>query len=187
MAPVVIAVVRRYAVAPPHTTSVFGGTLRGEVGCRLAMHLRPCAGRAHLGEARPAAGRRGTVMLRQPAARISPHRKAQLAERACHMRAEMTRSEAALWDAIRRGQLGAVFRRQVVIGGCFIADFAAPAVRVIVEVDGAYHGGRAAADDHRDRKLERLGWRVVRLEAEVVLRNLPATVAAVRAAIASAG
>jgi very-short-patch-repair endonuclease len=126
-------------------------------------------------------------MLRQPAIRISPHRKVQLSERACHMRAKMTRSEAALWQAIRRGELGTVFRRQVVIGGMFIADFAAPAVRVIVEVDGEYHGLRAAADARRDRKLERLGWRVVRLEAEVVLRNLPAAVAAVLAAVEAAG
>ncbi len=124
-------------------------------------------------------------MLRQCAQSVSPHRQAQLAERARSMRLQMTPTEAALWRAIRAGRLGVVFRRQYVIANRYIADFAAPAVRVIVEVDGEYHGRRAAADERRDRKLERLGWRVVRLEAEVVLRNLPMAVAAVRGAIAA--
>jgi len=42
---------------------------------------------------------------------------------------------------------------------------------------------RRAADASRDRKLRRLGYRVVRLEAELVLRDLPATVALARAAL----
>ena len=83
-------------------------------------------------------------------------------------------------------KLGVAFRRQYVIGGR-IADFAAPSVRLVVEVDGGWHAGRASADARRDRELERLGWRVFRLDAAVVLRDLPLAVARVVEAIAELG
>jgi very-short-patch-repair endonuclease len=52
-----------------------------------------------------------------------------------------------------------------------------------VEVDGAYHSQRVVADARRTRVLERLGYRVLRLEAEVVSRQLPFAVAAIRNAL----
>jgi very-short-patch-repair endonuclease len=102
-------------------------------------------------------------------------RQSLLEERAHAMRHQPTPSEAKLWEAIRGGQLGVSFKRQVRIGG-FIADFLAPAAKLVVEVDGGSHVGRGAADARRDRKLARLGFRVVRVEAETVLRNLPVAV-----------
>ena len=78
------------------------------------------------------------------------------------------------------------FRRQVVVGG-YIADFAAPAVKLIVEVDGGWHRGRERLDARRDRALARTGWRVLRLEAGLVLGSLPAAVALVRDALAAPG
>ncbi len=125
-------------------------------------------------------------MLRQCAQSVSPHRQAQLAERARSMRLQMTPTEAALWQSICRGQLGAVFRRQVVIGGNFIADFAAPAVRLVLEVDGGYHSRRKVADARRDRDLRRLGYRVLHLEAELVLSALPQAIDRVREAVQAA-
>jgi len=77
------------------------------------------------------------------------HRAAVLAERACAMRASPTSTEQVLWQHIRGRRLGDVFRRQVPLLGRFSADFAAPARRVLVEVDGEYHGERAAADARR--------------------------------------
>jgi very-short-patch-repair endonuclease len=124
-------------------------------------------------------------MLRHPS--VSAHRQALLAERARSMRLQLTSSEAALWQAIRGKRLGVAFRRQVVIAGNFIADFAATEVHLVVEVDGAYHVGRAAADERRDRRLKRLGWRVLRIPAEVVLGDLPAAVELVRGAIGGFG
>jgi very-short-patch-repair endonuclease len=53
---------------------------------------------------------------------------------------------------------------QVVIGR-FIADFAAPTARLVVEVDGEYPSRRRTADARRDRVLRRLGYRVLRFEA----------------------
>ena len=94
----------------------------------------------------------------------------------------LTESEARLWSALNAGQLGACFRRQVPVVDRFIADFCAPSIRLIVEVDGGYHARRRAADASRDRKLVRLGYRVVRVSAELVLADLAAAVALVRAA-----
>jgi very-short-patch-repair endonuclease len=76
------------------------------------------------------------------------------------------------------------FRRQYVLGGRFIADFAAPAARLVVEVDGSAHRGRERHDARRDRALAALGYRVLRLDAKLVLRDLPTAVGQVREALA---
>jgi very-short-patch-repair endonuclease len=89
------------------------------------------------------------------------------------LRAAPTWSERLLWARLSGSQLGVGFRRQVVIGR-FIVDFAAPAVRLVVEVDGGYHAERAKADARRDRELLRLGWRVVRVAAGLVERDIEA-------------
>ena len=111
-------------------------------------------------------------------------RQTLIAERARQMRFALTPSEAALWRALRGKQLGVAFRRQLPVGR-FIADFAAPAQRLIVEVDGGYHVRRCAADARRDRALTRLGYRVVRVEADLVLRDLPTAIERIRAALAA--
>jgi very-short-patch-repair endonuclease len=64
-----------------------------------------------------------------------------------------------------------------------LADFAAPSVKVVVEVDGCWHERREAADARRSRELERAGWRVVRVSAECVEERIEEAVAVVRAAL----
>ena len=108
--------------------------------------------------------------------------KDTLALHAHTMRQAPTDSEARLWRAMRSSQLGVAFRRQVPLLG-FIADFYAPSARLIVEVDGGYHARRVTADARRDRKLARAGYRVVRLQAELLTRDLPAAVRAVQRAL----
>jgi very-short-patch-repair endonuclease len=111
------------------------------------------------------------------------HTRRQLLEARAHaMRAAPTWSEQALFRLIGAGQLGVLVRRQVVVGE-FVADFAVPSTKLIIEVDGGRHVGRAAADARRDRKLTRLGWRVLRLEAELVLREPEVALARVREAL----
>jgi len=105
-----------------------------------------------------------------------------IAERACAMRHALTPSEAALWRCLSRKQLGVAFKRQQPVGK-YIADFVAPSVKVIVEVDGGYHASRAAADERRDRYLTRAGYRVVRVSAELVMRRLPFVLEKIRMAI----
>jgi very-short-patch-repair endonuclease len=99
------------------------------------------------------------------------YRKALLAERAARMRHWGTPSERRLWDCLTNGKRGVPFRRQYVIGNR-IADFAAPSIRLVIEVDGAAHHGRARADARKTRELERAGWRVVRIQAAHVMRDL---------------
>jgi very-short-patch-repair endonuclease len=54
-----------------------------------------------------------------------------------------------------------------------------------VEVDGGYHGEarRLRSDARRDRRLERAGYRVLRLPAQLVLSNLAQAMEQVRAAL----
>jgi very-short-patch-repair endonuclease len=103
------------------------------------------------------------------------------------MRDEPTWSERLLWQQLSGSQLGVAFRRQLVIDNQYIVDFAAPAVKLVVEVDGGYHKKRARADARRDRVLAELGWRMVRLPADLVERDLEAAVGVVCEAVANLG
>ncbi len=114
--------------------------------------------------------------------RTQLRRQQLLAQRAAEMRAQPTRSEAALWGALRARRCGVEVRRQVVLGDA-IADFVVPSARLVIEVDGASHRTRGGADAARDRKLARLGYRVLRLDAELVERALPEALAWVREAL----
>jgi very-short-patch-repair endonuclease len=95
----------------------------------------------------------------------------------------LTPSEARLWSALSARKLGVQFRAQVPLAGRYIVDFSAPSVRLVVEVDGAGHALRRRADARRDAELRRLGYRVLRVEAARVMRDLTAVVARVRAAL----
>ena len=79
-------------------------------------------------------------------------------------------------------QLGFAFKRQVPVDR-YIADFLAPAVKLVVEIDGSSHSLRRTADARRDRVLQRLGYRVLRIDAELVRCNLVEAVARVVAAL----
>jgi very-short-patch-repair endonuclease len=99
------------------------------------------------------------------------------------MRCAPSEPERVLWLALGCGQLGLQFRRQVVLCGQ-IVDFFAPAARLVVEVDGAHHAGRRAADARRDAALAAQGLRVLRLPASLVVRDLPAALRLVVRALA---
>ncbi len=111
-------------------------------------------------------------------------RSRTLDERASQMRHDPTPTEARLFEGLRGERLGVAFRRQVPVLGRFIVDFLAPRLRLVVEVDGAYHEDRGEADARRDRALARAGYRVLRLRAELVARDLEATLELVRGVIA---
>jgi len=100
------------------------------------------------------------------------------------MRREPTPSERALWEALSGSKLGVGFRRQALVAGC-IVDFLAPSRKLVVEVDGGYHrtAAQRRADAHRDRRLERAGFRVLRLPAELVLTSIAEVTRLVRAAL----
>lgn len=97
------------------------------------------------------------------------------------MRKEPTPGEARLWVRLRRRQLGGLrFRRQVVID-YWIVDFACLERRVIVEVDGSSHDGRAHADAQRDAQLAARGFTVFRVTEHEVLTEMDAVLAGILA------
>lgn len=104
--------------------------------------------------------------------RYMPHQTVpkQLRYNAKRLRSQMTDAEKKLWQVIRAHRLeGISFRRQMPIEGV-IVDFAAPAHRLIVELDGSQHAELQgqARDIARDRKLQALGWTTLRFwNAEV--------------------
>jgi very-short-patch-repair endonuclease len=67
--------------------------------------------------------------------------------------------------------------------GRFIGDFVAVSARLVVEVDGGYHTRRGAADARRDRALQRLGYRVLRLDTALVNEHIEDAVAQIHAAL----
>ena len=111
----------------------------------------------------------------------SEGRTALLDARGRQMRFALTPSEQLLWSRISARKLGVVFRRQVPLLGRFIADFLAPAQRLVIEVDGAYHEQRTRADAVRDAVLQRAGYRVLRFEAERLEHEIEAVVACIQA------
>ena len=108
--------------------------------------------------------------------------QALLAERARCFRRNLSENERVLWSRISGKQLGVAFRRQFPVGK-YIVDFVAPSAKLIVEVDDRSHELKRNADARRDRNLARLGYRVLRVEAELVRRNVTEVVAQVVAAL----
>jgi very-short-patch-repair endonuclease len=79
-----------------------------------------------------------------------------------------------LWSRLKRlRDRGYHFRRQVPFRGYFL-DFACLSRRLVIEVDGWRHGEdlQAEHDFIRDRIVEREGFRVMRISAGEVRRNL---------------
>ena len=74
-------------------------------------------------------------------------------------------------------------------GGRFVAavDLGFPEARLAIEYDGAYHfeENQIVRDDDRIRRLERAGWRVIRLSS-IDLRDLDGVVRRILEALASA-
>lgn len=89
----------------------------------------------------------------------SHRRQVELEQRAWLNRRSLTRKNL-LWRELSARKLGVQFRRQVPIAGRFIADFVAPAVKLIVEVDGGYHRTRECADARGMRCWR--GWGIAR-------------------------
>jgi len=116
-------------------------------------------------------------------ARIEEKRRELLEARASGMRSALNGAEAALWREVSGSKLGVAFRRQVVVGE-IIADFMAPAVKLIVEVDGRCHASRKRLDVRRDERLRRLGYRVVRISAQRVISEPARAVALILEALA---
>ncbi|MDT3737171.1 MAG: endonuclease domain-containing protein [Denitratisoma sp.] len=100
----------------------------------------------------------------------------ELKQPARKLRSGMTDAERLLWSRLRGKQiLGVQFYRQKPIGR-YIVDFHAPAVKLVVEVDGSQHFEEAGqvSDRRRDAYLETLGLHVLRFDNLQVLKETEA-------------
>jgi very-short-patch-repair endonuclease len=112
--------------------------------------------------------------------------QAWLGRAADGLRATPTWSEQLLFRHLSRSELGVRFVRQAVLGRRWVVDLLAPKARLVVEIDGGVHAVHARRDARRDRKLRELGYRVLRLPAELVEKDVAQAVELVRAALAAA-
>ena len=86
----------------------------------------------------------------------------------------MTEAEKVLWDHIRaRRFMDLKFRRQYPLLE-FIADFYCHELKLIVEVDGQYHGEDDVYyhDEERTKELQRYGYSVIRFRNDEVLDDI---------------
>jgi very-short-patch-repair endonuclease len=104
-------------------------------------------------------------------------------------RRELTRAEAAFWQAVRNRRFRDLkFKRQMAIGP-FIADFCCFEHRLIVELDGAPHDSleAKARDAARTLFLQREGYRVLRFPNDRVLGNLEFVLREIASVLGRAG
>jgi very-short-patch-repair endonuclease len=92
-----------------------------------------------------------------------------LHHRARRLRRDRTDTEKKLWARLRARRFADFrFRRQFPIGN-FIADFACPRARLVIELDGGQHIDSVAKDAWRTKLIEQRGYRVIRFwDAEVL-------------------
>ena len=96
------------------------------------------------------------------------------------LRRTMTLPEVLLWQQLRGSRGGMRFRRRHPVG-CYVADFFCASARLIVEVDGAIHGveTRPVLDTTRDQFMNDNGYRVMRIGAADILRDVEAVAASI--------
>lgn len=94
------------------------------------------------------------------------------------LRRDGTDVERVLWRALRERLVPWKFRRQHPIGGR-IADFACPAAKLVIELDGGQHDVQAPADNRRTAELAGHGYRVIRFWNGDVVGNIEGVLAAI--------
>ena len=113
---------------------------------------------------------------------VSPHVRPRT-RRARRLRRAASDAERVLWRALREANLAVKVRRQHPTSlrppkrasrrrvGRYIADFAIPARKLAVEIDGGQHASRMEADAQRTQALGEHGYRVIRFWNDEVLGN----------------
>lgn len=81
--------------------------------------------------------------------------------------------ERLLWYQLQNKKLGYRFRRQYGVGR-YVVDFYCPKIKLVIEVDGAFHQELSffIADQKRQLYLQSLGLTVARYEAIQILKEL---------------
>ena len=101
---------------------------------------------------------------------------------ALEMRKNPTLGESHFWDLVRKRQvLGLLFNRQFVFSYIefdqkrhfYIVDFYCHEIKLIVEIDGAYHNNpnQIELDEFRAETLEQMGLTLIRFSNEDVINR----------------
>ena len=108
-----------------------------------------------------------------------------LRARARELRNNPTDAERALWQQLRRRQIGGYkFRRQHPLGN-YIVDFFCVEKGLIIELDGGQHQERIAYDNIRTEWLASQGFRVLRFWNNQVLEEIEAVKQVIHEALMS--
>src|SRR6266404_7669005 len=83
----------------------------------------------------------------------------------------MTEAEKRLWRGLRELGVPVRFRRQHPVG-MFVVDFAFPAAKLAIELDGGQHATQESQDDARSMEIAAHGYRVIRFWNGEVMENL---------------
>jgi very-short-patch-repair endonuclease len=105
------------------------------------------------------------------------------------LRKGATDAENKLWRRLKHLEMrGTHFRRQMPIGD-FVVDFACPAARLVIEVDGSQHreDETLVRDEKRTRWLESQGYRVLRFWNNDIARNVNDVMEAIYAGLYGSG
>ena len=103
----------------------------------------------------------------------------KMLQRAGDLRKEPTPAEAKLWAYLRTlREDGIHFRRQHAIGP-YIADFCAPRIKLIIELDGSQHLDQEEYDTERTCFLESKGYRLLRFWNSDVMNKIEAVMGVV--------
>ncbi len=99
----------------------------------------------------------------------SPHYIIELAQ---EMRRNLTRCEALLWNELKEKKLqNCKFRRQHPVYR-YILDFYCHEKKLAIEIDGEIHQNRSNQDEFRDKYLESVGIKTLRITNEEILQDM---------------
>lgn len=101
-----------------------------------------------------------------------PRRNTRTVSFAQELRGRQTSTESLLWKKLRgRHFHGFKFRRQYPLGP-WIADFACPEKKLVVEIDGGDHAMRKEKDRRRDEAMMRENFLILRFNNSQVKENM---------------
>ena len=105
-------------------------------------------------------------------------------KQARELRKRETKAEKVLWTLLSKKKVGYKFRRQHPISQ-FIADFYCHELKLVIEVDGAFHLKKENKDYDEDRTnhLKKYNLKVLRFTNSEVMKNPDAVILQIRSEI----
>jgi very-short-patch-repair endonuclease len=109
----------------------------------------------------------------------------QIFANAKELRAKLTEAEEKLWLSLGGNQIeGYKFRRQHPLG-LYVVDFYCHALKLAIEIDGAYHftPEQKILDENRTKEIEWQGIKVIRFTNEEVVSDIAQVVEQIKSFI----